>query len=112
MAGSSFPGNGWTIAGKIFFSGYYPYICKKHTCMTTKLTLTVERAVIEKAKVYARITGRSLSEIIESYLESLVEENEFGKISPKLRSLVGAVNLPKDFDEKKELSAYYLKKHL
>ncbi len=80
--------------------------------MTTKLTLTVERAVIEKAKVYARITGRSLSEIIESYLESLVEENEFGKISPKLRSLVGAVNLPKDFDEKKELSAYYLKKHL
>ncbi len=80
--------------------------------MTTKLTLTVEKAVIEKAKEYAKITGRSLSEIIESYLESLVEENQSQKMSHKLKSLVGAVKLPKDFDQKKELDEYYKKKHL
>ena len=81
--------------------------------MTTKLTLTVEKNVIEKAKIYARNTGRSLSELIESYLESIIQENKpKGKMSPKLKSLVGSVKLPKNFDEKKELDEYYRKKHL
>ena len=42
--------------------------------MTTKLTLTVEKSIIERAKVYAKNTGRSLSEIIEKYLETITEE--------------------------------------
>jgi len=81
--------------------------------MTTKLTLTVEKNVIEKAKIYARNTGRSLSELIEAYLESIIQENKSGdKMSSKLKSLVGSVKLPKNFDEKKELEIYYKKKHL
>ena len=81
--------------------------------MTTKLTLTVEKTIIEKAKSYARKTGRSLSELIETYLESLVRENrDQKKVSPRLKKLIGAVKLPKDFDEKKELQSYYEKKHL
>lgn len=81
--------------------------------MTTKLTLTVEKNVIEKAKIYARNTGRSLSELIETYLESIIQENKpNNKISPKLKSLVGSVKLPKNFDEKKELEEYYRNKHL
>ncbi|HMN32182.1 MAG TPA: DUF6364 family protein [Chitinophagaceae bacterium] len=81
--------------------------------MTTKLTLTVEKNVIEKAKIYARNTGRSLSELIESYLESIIQENNpKDKMSPKLKSLVGSVKLPKNFDQKKELEEYYRKKHL
>jgi hypothetical protein len=81
--------------------------------MTTKLTLTVETEVIKKAKSYARQTGRSLSELIEKYLENLTEEQpDMLNISPKLRKLVGAVKLPTDFDEKKELTAYFENKHL
>jgi len=81
--------------------------------MTTKLTLTVETEVIKKAKSYARQTGRSLSELIEKYLENLTDEQpETLNISPKLRKLVGAVKLPTDFDEKKELTAYFENKHL
>ena len=34
--------------------------------MTTKLTLTIEQHIIEKAKVYAKSKGRSLSDIIEN----------------------------------------------
>lgn len=81
--------------------------------MTTKLTLTVEKAVIEKAKSYAKKTGRSLSELIEKYLESITsnEKNE-NELSPKLRKIVGAVKLPKNFDEEKELRSYLEKKHL
>lgn len=81
--------------------------------MTTKLTLTVEKNVIVKAKSYAKKTGRSLSEIIEKYLESITdEENNDKELSPILKKIVGAVKLPKNFDEEKELREYYEKKHL
>jgi formiminotetrahydrofolate cyclodeaminase len=81
--------------------------------MTTKLTLTVEKAIIEKAKSYAKRTGRSLSELIEKYLESITnDEKNDAQISPNLRKIVGAVKLPKNFDEEKELRTYLEKKHL
>ena len=48
--------------------------------MTTKLTLTVEKSVIERAKLYARNTGRSLSEIIENYLDSITQETKTKKL--------------------------------
>ena len=81
--------------------------------MTTKLTLTVEESTIRKAKSYAKNTGRSLSEIIENYLETLTEEHvDKELLSPKLKKLAGIVKLPADFDEKKELSAYFENKHL
>lgn len=81
--------------------------------MTTKLTLTVEKSVIEKAKTYAKRTGRSLSDLIEKYLESITcDEKNDKDISPKLKKIVGAVKLPKNFDEEKELRTYLEKKHL
>jgi formiminotetrahydrofolate cyclodeaminase len=80
--------------------------------MTSKLTLTVEKSIIERAKVYAKNTGRSLSEIIENYLETITQDNGTDKISPKLKKIVGAVKLPKNFDEEKELRSYFENKHL
>jgi hypothetical protein len=81
--------------------------------MTTKLTLTVEESTIKKAKSYAKQTGRSLSELIESYLETLTEEpTNKNRLSSKLKIIAGAVKLPADFDEKRELNAYFKKKHL
>jgi hypothetical protein len=86
---------------------------KNTRTMTTKLTLTVEKTVIEKAKSYAKRTGRSLSELIEKYLESITnDEKNDNQLSPKLKKIVGAVKLPKDFDEEKELRTYLEKKHL
>ncbi len=80
--------------------------------MTTKLTLTVEKSIIERAKIYAKKTGRSLSELIENYLETITEDNGNQKISPKLNKIIGAVTLPKDFDEEKELRSYLERKYL
>lgn len=81
--------------------------------MTTKLTLTVEKEVIERAKLYAKRTGRSLSDLIEKYLENITgEEKNHQHISPKLRKIVGSVKLPRNFNEEKELRAYLEKKHL
>lgn len=81
--------------------------------MTTKLTLTVEKDIIVKAKSYAKRTGRSLSELIEKYLENLIQDNnDKKKPSHKLSKIFGVVKLPKNFDEKKELRFYLEKKHL
>ncbi len=81
--------------------------------MDTKLTLTVKKTVIEKAKVYAKNTGRSLSDMIEGYLESLIAQEPTTEISSsKIKKITGVVKLPKDFDEKKEIAEYLKKKHL
>jgi hypothetical protein len=71
--------------------------------MTTKLTLTVEKSIIERAKSYAKRTGRSLSEIIETYLTTITDESVDNEMSPKLKKIVGIIKLPKDFNEKEEL---------
>lgn len=85
---------------------------KKTRIMTTKLTLTVEKDVIERAKSYAKNSGRSLSELVEQYLDTITQESSNQKVSPKLKKLIGAVKLPKDFDEKQELQLYLEKKHV
>ncbi len=69
--------------------------------MPTRLTLTVEKQIIERAKVYAKSTGRSLSEIIENYLENITNDYDDADVSPKLRNIVGAIQLPKDLMKKR-----------
>ena len=42
--------------------------------MTTKLTLSVDKRLVEKAKRYAQQQGKSLSEIVSSYLDFVSNE--------------------------------------
>ncbi|MFN4198597.1 MAG: DUF6364 family protein [Flavobacterium sp.] len=86
--------------------------------MNTKLTLSLDKEVIEKAKIYAKGTGRSLSEMVENYFISLVEKpnkkNDSIKddeIDPQLKKLVGIIQLPPDFDIKKAKEEYYKEKY-
>jgi hypothetical protein len=80
--------------------------------MTTKLTLTIEDSVIKRAKHYAKHSGKSVSQIVEQYLNGLTNEKNTRLISPKLQQLVGAIQLPEDFNEEKELRNYMENKHL
>ena len=81
--------------------------------MATKLTLSVEESVIKRAKSYAKNTGRSLSELIENYLQSLTsEQRDDRQLSPKLKKIAGSIKLPSDFDENQALHEYFEKKHL
>jgi hypothetical protein len=81
--------------------------------MNTKLTLTIEQAVIEKAKKYASEKGRSLSDIIENYLKVITKEEEKKdiKLTPLVKSLKGSFKAPKNFDYKSELSKNLAKKY-
>lgn len=82
--------------------------------MNTKLTLTVEREVIEKAKKYAKAKGRSLSDIIENYLRLITQEEDSEEIilTPIVKSLRGSFKEPKDFDYKKDLTELLSEKYL
>lgn len=73
--------------------------------MSTKLTLTIEKDVIEQAKEFAKNENRSLSAIIESYLRSLVSPSSQSNnaIDPSIQSLRGAFKAPDNFDYKNEL---------
>lgn len=81
--------------------------------MDTKLTLKLDKTVIEKAKEYASNNQKSLSRLIESYLISLTEKNEKSEIeiSPFVKSISNGVKLPNDMDEKKEYREYLSKKY-
>ncbi len=72
--------------------------------MTTKLTLTIEEKVIKAAKTYAKKKGRSVSDLVETYLKSLAgKEISSEDISPQVRRLVGSIKLDEGFDYKSEV---------
>ncbi|MEC5165119.1 hypothetical protein RCH18_000844 [Flavobacterium sp. PL11] len=81
--------------------------------MNTKLTLSLEKEVIEQAKIYAKETGRSLSEMVESYFRNLTSKRDldYKDIDPKIRKLIGRITLPADFDIKKAKEEYYKEKY-
>lgn len=81
--------------------------------MDTKLTLKLNQEVIEKAKVYASANQVSLSRLIENYLSSLISEKPTNdlQISSFVKSLSTRVEIPSDYDYKKDRADYLEKKH-
>jgi hypothetical protein len=80
--------------------------------MKSKLTVSIRKDIVERAKAYAKGTGRSLSELIESYLTRITADHSEGALSPKLSKIVGAVRLPEDLDVEGELRRALEEKHL
>jgi len=84
--------------------------------MDTKLTLKLDKFVIEQAKEYASSHKRSLSRIIESYLKSLVIQNKKNteddfEISPFVKSMSTGVKIPADLDYKSEYLTHMTEKY-
>lgn len=84
--------------------------------MDTKLTLKLDKFVIEQAKEYASSQNRSLSRIIESYLKSLINRENLTdvndiKISPFVKSISTGVKIPADLDYKSEIFNHFEEKH-
>lgn len=85
--------------------------------MDAKLTLKLDKDVIEKAKVYASEHKHSLSLLIENYLKSIVQiEKENTKDPSEITSFVkslavGKGQIPPDFDYKKDKVDYLSEKY-
>ena len=59
--------------------------------MQIKLTLRLEKALIEKAKLYAEQSGKSVSQMVADYFEALDQNTstELSNLPPITRSLSG-----------------------
>jgi hypothetical protein len=83
--------------------------------MKTKLTLTIDDSIIEAAKRYAKDEKKSISALVESYLEFVTRsyrktendlatepdvEYETSAIPKDFLELAGSVQLPEDFNYK------------
>lgn len=82
--------------------------------METKLTLRLKDDVIKRAKTYARSHNISLSKMVESYLDSLTKQKKVEnkiEITPLVESLSGVIDLPANFDHKKEYRDYLEEKY-
>ena len=84
--------------------------------MDSKLTLKLDKTVIEQAKLYAKEQQTSLSRLIENYLavitKSKIERNKVEiEITPLVKSLSGSVKVPDDFDYDKAKFEYLMEKY-
>lgn len=80
--------------------------------MDKKLTLSLNEEIIEQAKSYAREHQTSLSKMVENYLRLVVENSSKDvKITPLVKSLIGVIELPQDFDEKNNYTDFLMKKY-
>jgi hypothetical protein len=79
--------------------------------MNTKLTLNLDKGVIDQAKSYAKDNNVSLSKLIERYLYSLSTRSEKkSKISPLVKSLTGVIPSG-NYDDKKDYKDYLSEKY-
>jgi hypothetical protein len=82
--------------------------------MDTRLTLKIDKEVIEQAKLYARRTEQSLSKIVENYFRIIVVEeleNEEFEISPTVRRLSGILPPPDDQYSRDDYTDFLEKKY-
>lgn len=79
--------------------------------MNTKLTLNLDKSIIDEAKSYAKKNQVSLSKLIENYLNSLVSTNQkkTTRISPLVESLTGIIS--SEVDERKSYRDYLSEKY-
>ena len=82
--------------------------------MDAKLTLKLEKEVIDKAKRYARQQNQSLSRLIENLLRAIVtgeKKDADDEITPRVNRLSGVLRTIPDLDEKEAITDYLLRKH-
>lgn len=82
--------------------------------MNTKLTLSLDKNIIEQAKVYAHGKQLSLSVLVENYFRFLIHQKKSAQrsdISPIVQELSGIINLDSKDDIREDYTDYLLEKY-
>ena len=80
--------------------------------MNTKLTLSLDRDIIEKAKEFAQSRHQSLSKLIETYLQQLTGSKDMeSSVTPLVARLSGVLNAGKVADHKRVYTDYLADKY-
>lgn len=71
--------------------------------METKLTLTIEKTIIQTAKEYAKDKGQSLSEMVENYFKLVTADRRKvnpEQLTPRVQRLRGVLKTDTALDHK------------
>ncbi|MCP4137610.1 MAG: hypothetical protein GY754_41970 [bacterium] len=81
--------------------------------MESKLTLKLDKDVVEQAKLYAQQKNISLSKMVERYFKSLIEEKSMmnKKYTPLVKELSGIIKLDDDDDNREEYTDFLIEKY-
>jgi Family of unknown function (DUF6364) len=80
--------------------------------MNTKLTLSLDRNIIEQAKEFARSQHKSLSKLIEGYLRLAACSDDASKqVTPLVAKLSGVIDARKLGDHKSDYGDYLADKY-
>jgi hypothetical protein len=80
--------------------------------MNAKLTLSLDRDVIEQAKEFARSHHKSLSKLIEGYLRQVAHSDDASKqVTPLVAKLSGVIDAQKLGDHKSGYADYLADKY-
>ena len=81
--------------------------------MNVKLTLQLDREVIEKAKQHAKQKRQSLSSLVQNYFTFLSENQplEDIEISNNIKELSGLIQLETEFDHRAEYRKHIEEKY-
>ena len=80
--------------------------------MDNKLTLSLDKVIIEKAKIYAKKNQVSLSRLIESYLATLISKTKSkNDITPLVKSLSGVITLDNKADIRNDYTDFLIEKY-
>lgn len=88
------------------------YTYKGGELMNAKLTLSLDRDIIERAKEFSRSHHKSLSKLIEGYLRQVVHGDEAAKqATPLVTRLSGVIDATKLVNRKGEYADYLTEKY-
>jgi hypothetical protein len=80
--------------------------------MNAKLTLSLDRDIIEQAKEFARSNHKSLSKLIEGYLRQVAHSDDAPKyVTPLVAKLSGVLDARKLGDTKSDYADYLTDKY-
>jgi Family of unknown function (DUF6364) len=80
--------------------------------MNAKLTLSLDRDIIEQAKEFSRSHHKSLSKLIEGYLRQVTHSGDEAKqVTPLVAKLSGVIDVRKLGDHKSDYTDYLADKY-
>ena len=71
--------------------------------MNIKLTLSLNKEVIERAKHFAKSNNRTLSNLVETQLRAVTKQIDEDEIHPEIKKLMGKIHISTGFNHKVEM---------
>jgi hypothetical protein len=85
--------------------------------MAAKLTLSINEKTIQRAKLVSRKRGKSLSKMVEEYLETISEKEEktesaLDKVEKIMAPYLSKIEIPADDDYRREVREWQYEKEV